>query len=575
MTRASAGESPLRSRDYRLLVSGLAVSTAGDWLYNIALVVVVYERTDSAAWVGAASILRLLPYVLLGPLAGTVSDRYDKRKVMIVCDLLRAALMLAIAICVALEAPILVILLLVCAATSVGTPYGPAVSSLVPVIVDEKRLARANALMGTVENVSIVLGPSIGALLLVIGSPTIAFVINAATFLGSATTAAAISARTGEGTVGDSQRLLGRLTEGIRAATASSVIVVLLMFVFIAGLLYGFELVVIVLLAEGKFGLGTAGIGWFNAAVGIGGIAAAGLASRLAENPRSDLMLLASVVATATPFAIMALTASPAIGLVAMAINGAGTIALDVIVMTLLQRSVPSGVQARVFGIIDSVAVSAMLLGSLIAPIMVSSLGLNETLLVIGALLPVATLLSAPRLIAITKRAQETVDKLRPVVELLERSTLFEGATRQTLEAVAATATVEKVAPGSAVVEEGDEADDIFIVVEGTLDVVSRGESGDARKVNELGPGDHFGEIGVLEQIPRTATVTATTETTLYRIPGTVLTDIVNQEPTVSGTIIDAMIGRLARTHPSLEVRSKEKLDDAVPDEDHPSGDGG
>jgi CRP-like cAMP-binding protein len=84
---------PLRHRDFRYLAASLAVSQTGDWLYNVALLVLVLEATGSATWVAAAGIVRLLPYVVLVPLGGVVADRYPRKTVMIVSDLVRAGLM--------------------------------------------------------------------------------------------------------------------------------------------------------------------------------------------------------------------------------------------------------------------------------------------------------------------------------------------------------------------------------------------------------------------------------------------------------------------------------------------------
>src|SRR4051812_50223279 len=87
----------LRSRPFRRLLTALAVSQAGDWLYNVALLAFVYERTDSPAWVAATTAVRVVPVVLLGPLGGVLADRYDRRRVMVGSDTVRALCMLGLA----------------------------------------------------------------------------------------------------------------------------------------------------------------------------------------------------------------------------------------------------------------------------------------------------------------------------------------------------------------------------------------------------------------------------------------------------------------------------------------------
>src|SRR4030088_2826787 len=103
MTTLAAGErrratlrSPLAISALRRLLAAMAVSIAGDWLYKVALVVFVFQTTNSAGWVAATTVLRLVPYVLLGGAGGALADRYDRRTVMVASDLVRGALMLAL-----------------------------------------------------------------------------------------------------------------------------------------------------------------------------------------------------------------------------------------------------------------------------------------------------------------------------------------------------------------------------------------------------------------------------------------------------------------------------------------------
>ena len=91
----------LAVRDARSLIIASAASQFGNWLFNAALLAYVYEATHSAGWVGAATICRLLPYVLLGPVGGMIADRYDRRTVLVVGDLIRCVTMLGLAAVVA------------------------------------------------------------------------------------------------------------------------------------------------------------------------------------------------------------------------------------------------------------------------------------------------------------------------------------------------------------------------------------------------------------------------------------------------------------------------------------------
>ena len=146
-TNAPAGtiRSALRHPDFRWLLSGLAVSQIGDWLYNLALVVLVYDRTHSALWAGVTTAARVVPIVVLGPLGGVLADRFDRRRIMIACDLARMGLMVLLAAVAASRLPIVLAPVIAAAATAAAAPYLPCVAGVTPRVVDDADLPGANA----------------------------------------------------------------------------------------------------------------------------------------------------------------------------------------------------------------------------------------------------------------------------------------------------------------------------------------------------------------------------------------------------------------------------------------------
>jgi MFS family permease len=542
------------NRDYRQLLVALAISSAGDWIYSVALIAYVFEETRSPGWVGAASILRLLPYVLFGVIGGVVADRYNRRTVMVVSDLVRAGAMLGLTLVVVTSAPVALALALTFVSTTAGTPYGPALAALTPAIVGERDLAAANALMSSIEHLALVIGPAVGALLLLLGSAAAAFAINAATFLLSALFVLrvhkTIDVRSEKEEEEISLRI--RVVEGLRAVTSSAEVTMLTILLAAATLVYGGELVVLILVSERLLGLGSEGLGLLTTAVGVGGLIAAGFTSKLAESSRPSVVLAASVLAASIPISLLAFVSEPIIAFALMTIEGAASIVLDVVVITALQRIVRDEVIARVFGLIDSLAVAAILIGSFVTPFLVTSIGLRPTLITLGATLVFIVVVSVPRLRAVDQETTKRLREFGPRVGLLTRVGVFDGAPRQTLERLASAMEERHVPAGTDIVTEGDAAEEFFVVLSGNLTVLSTGEAGGApEKVNELGDGDFFGEIGLIERIPRTATVRATTDVHLYAIPGAVFSDLLNQAPAVSRTLLDGVVSRLARTHPS------------------------
>src|SRR5215831_10018048 len=170
----------------RALIGASAASEIGNWLYNAALLVYVYSATRSAGWVSAATICRLVPYVLLGPFGGAVADRYSRRTVLLAGDALRMLLMAAIAATVAGAGPVALVIALTAVASAVGCAERPAAMALLPRLVGEVRLGPANALLHTVQDLGVLIGPAIGAILLTAAPAWIAFLANGATFAVSA-----------------------------------------------------------------------------------------------------------------------------------------------------------------------------------------------------------------------------------------------------------------------------------------------------------------------------------------------------------------------------------------------------
>ena len=175
-----------RHRRWRWLLASYAVSTTGDFLYFVALIVLLYDATGSAGWVAASAVARMLAYVFLSPFGGVVADRFDRLRLLVWLDVARAGVMVVLAVVAWTDgSPALAIVLAV--ACTVGTvPYRPATVAATPTLVGEDDLAAANALESVVAQVSYFAGPALGALVVALTDPGTAFMANAATFLLSA-----------------------------------------------------------------------------------------------------------------------------------------------------------------------------------------------------------------------------------------------------------------------------------------------------------------------------------------------------------------------------------------------------
>lgn len=544
-------------RRWRWLLASFAVSLTGDFLYFVALVVFLLDRTGSAGWVAGAAVVRILAYVVLGPLGGVIADRYDRRRLMMLLDGSRFVTMGAMAAVVWAEGPPIAVILLSVVNSAFTVPYRPAAVAATPLVVDEDDLAGANAAESVVGQIAFLLGPAVGAGLVAITTPGAALAVNAATFalsavlisragdLGGGRRAATAAAPDGAERVS----VLDDVREGVRIVSASAGLRALVILMGMLLMLVGVEQVVHVLVAERRLGIGANGVGLIDGATGLGGLLVAPFTVRLARARSSGLLLAAAGIVNGVPMAALALVSSTAPALVLMAIQGIGVISFEVLAITLMQRSCPEQALARVFSLNDSVTAGTQLIGSIAAPLLVAGPGLQASLWITGGAMVVVSLLVAPTLRRESVAADDERRRLAPMVERLSALGIFGDASQASLERLARAAVPRTFAAGTVVFREGDAPDDLHVVCSGELSVhvAGRGE------VNRMAVDDWFGEIGLLRRVPRTATVQAETDVETWAIPGDVFVAALASGPdALPDPLRRTMTARLVRTHPVL-----------------------
>jgi len=240
----------------------------------------------------------------------------------------------------------------------------------------------------------------------------------------------------------------------------------------------------------------------------------------------------------------------PTVAFVIQGLRGAGTLVVDVLAITALQRSLPSELLARVFGAYFTFVLLAISLGALITPQVIERLGLDASLWLAGGALPALCALGWPWLRRMDQANVAHLAVIEPRVLALEKLGILADATRPVLERLADRATEVDVPAGSVVIREGDEADAFYVLLEGEMAVHARGEAAVDQELPTMERGAYFGEIGLLERIPRTATVTSTQPSHLLRIGGDDFLDALTNAP-ASTALLEGTRSRLARTHPS------------------------
>jgi MFS family permease len=539
----------LRHRDFRLLIAAYSLSAVGSWAYNVGLAVYVYERTHSAAWVGAVTVGRFLPAVLFGPYGGVVAERFERARLMMTLDAVCALLMTALSIVAAYHGAALLAIGIGGINALVATPYEPAVAAITPQLVPEDDLAAANTLTSTVGNLAVIAGPALGALLLLLAGPVLAFAANGLSFLWSALVVSRMSARSTpvDVTSGGSAGPVRQVLVGVRAIITSPTATVLAAYSVIASFVYGVDTVLLVVVSERRLGTGANGYSYLLAGLGLGGVLAAGLVKRISAWPRLGTAIIVAMGVYCLPTLVLLAVRQPVAAFAVEVVRGAGTLVVDVLAMTALQRSLPQDKLARVFGAFFTFVLMAISLGALVTPLVLGAAGLGTTLWLAGALVPALCLLGWPSLRRMDEMNVAELAEIAPRVALLQRAALLAESSRSTLERLAKESTMVIIGTDEDAVREGEEADALYIIDTGAMKVRWHAGTGKERELAVLGPGDYFGEVGLIQHIPRTATVTATSPSRLLRIEGEAFLEALSSG-VASPSLLEGAKARLAST---------------------------
>ena len=512
--RARLGESVgafrgvFQNPNMRRLELALAGSIVGEWAAAIALAVYAYEQGGASA-VGLVLMIRMLPAAVAAPFAAMLADRYRRERVMLASDVIRAVLIVGAALAIFADAAPALVYGLAGVMSIVSRAFVPAQVALLPSIArTPEELTAANVTSSTIESVGVFAGPALGGLLLAATSPEIVFVATGVTYLWSAFFVARIRAKyepAREATGGLAREALA----GFRTIGAEPKLRLLIGLFAAQTLVAGALNVLIVVSALDLLDLGNSGVGFLNSAIGVGGLVGGIVALALIGRRRLAADFGLGILLWGVPLTLIGVFPNSALALVLLGLIGIGNTIVDVAGLTLLQRSVRDEVLARVMGVVESLFVATVGIGAGLAPLLIAAIGVRGALMVTGALLPVLAALFWRRLQAIDAQAILPERELR----LLRRIGIFAPLPSTTLEQLASSLSPVGVAAGEQVFRQGDGGDRFYVVESGELDVDI-----DGRRANVLGPGDYFGEIALLRDVPRTATVRAASDAQLYAL---------------------------------------------------------
>jgi MFS family permease len=504
----------VRDRDLRLVELAFFGFNMSEYATWIAILVYAYSR-GGAAEAGFVSVLQLVPAAVVAPFGAYAGDRFRRDRVLFVDYLVQAGALGAAGAALLLDLPVVVVYACAVVAAASLTFSRPAHNSLLPALTDSpEHLTAANVVTGVAEGSGVMLGPLIGGVLIAWQGPGTVFVVFAAVMLVGAMLVRRLHADLSViDSVGERMtpaHVLRETAGGFgalwRAPKARLVVLVLSLGVVVLGALD----VLFVASAIDLLHMGESGPSWLGAAFGIGGIIGATATVTLVGRRRLTPPLMSGALVMGVPVAGLAAVPSVAAAPVLFAASGAGWSLADVAGRTLLQRVAPDDVLARIFGIYEGVAMIALAVGSAAAAVLVESFGIRVTLIVAGGFVPLVVLVTGPRLLAIDRDAAAPDPHL---LELLRRTPIFAPMPAPAIERLVANLIRVDLRPGHVVIREGERGDRFYLIDRGEVEVTAGG-----RPLGHRGAGDYVGEIALLRDVRRTATVTAVTQTTLYAL---------------------------------------------------------
>ena len=516
--RRTAGDPRL----VRVQLSWAAVMAAS-WTVTVTLSVVAFAEGGSGA-VALAVLARALPGALVGPLLGALADRFSRRSCLAASALLCAV---ATTAAIPLTGSLVPVLSLITVVALITMLFRAAESAVLPELVDDPaELTAANVMSSAVEAVGLFAGPALAAGLLSLQGPELAFGGAAGLFLSAGLLVLGLPRQ--RPSVEAEGARTGRLDGLFRLPAAR----LLLALVLPQTVLSGGVIVLYPALAVEALGLDVSAVGVLAAAFGLGGVIASLGLFALAGSRRLGMLTALALALWTAPLLVLPIRPSYAAVLLLLAVAGSGNVLFDVTIVTLLQRAVPLRLLGRAFGALETVIVVGVGTGAALAPLLDRLVGPAGALALLAA--PLAGV-AAVAVRALRRLDDELTAPVRQVA-LLRELPVFALLPAMQLERLALQLRRVELAAGEAAARQSEPGRTWFLVDAGRL-----GVQVDGRPVRELGPGEGFGEIALLRQGVRTATVTASEPSVVWALDGDVFLAALRADGGRALTALDAV----------------------------------
>jgi hypothetical protein len=489
--------------ELRKAQAAFALTWTGEAALTVALGVVAF-RDGGATAVGWVALLRMLPAAVASPVLSAYADRLRREHVLAAIGVVRAVTIGAAALVLGSGGPTAAVYALAVAATIACNIFRPAHSALLPALcTSTHELTSANVVRGVLDAGGALIGPALAGVLLAAGSATTVFGAVAALSRAAGLVAARIryeapaKPKPAPGAVG---ALAGETIEGLRVAAGHRDLRLIFGLGFAQTFVRGALNVLAVVLAFDLLGTDDPGVAALWAAVGAGGVIGSFGVSLLVGSRHLGAWLGVALVLWGVPIAVVGAAPGQALALGMLAVVGLGNAIADVPFYTLPVRMASDAVLARVFGVFEALVAAGVALGAVATPVVIAATGERTALVAVGLVLPVLAAASWRALAAMDGRLGVREDE----IAVLRRVAMLSQLPVASIEHLASRLRHVTVPAGTPVFEQGDTGDGFYVITAGRADVV-----GDGAVVRTLAAGDSFGEIALLHDTRRTATIRA------------------------------------------------------------------
>ena len=493
----------------RAQLSFLGAWTA-EWAFTVALGIVAY-RDGGATAVGLVGLLRMVPAAVCAPLLSPLADRGRRERVLVVVSTVRGAATAGAALVAAMAGPTVAVYVLAIVSTIAATLFRPAHSALLPSLCHTgSELASANVVRGLLDSAATLVGPLLAAVLLEVADVSAVFWVAAAASWWSALLLLRLRYDAPPRPSSSGRpRLLREAVDGLRAAAHNGGVALVIGLAAAQTFTRGALTVLSVVVSIELLGTGEPGAAALMTAVGVGAVLGSLATSLLVSSKGLGAWFAVGVALWGLPIVLVGLVPREGAALALLSLVGVGNALIDMAAFTLLARIAPEDVLARVFGVLESLIAVSVGIGAVAASWVVHEFGTRSALVGIGLVCPVLALASWRGL----RRLDHSVGVHDGDVALLRQVPMLRTLPLPSIEQLARGLEPVALQPGSEVFRQGDVGDRYYVIEAGEVDVM-----GDGAVVTTLGPGEGFGEIALLRDSPRTATVLAHSEVRLQAL---------------------------------------------------------